>query len=172
MADLKEVKPITGYFPNGGTALYDALGTVINDTGKSLAALPEALRPQGVLVQVITDGEENSSHEFTSSKVKEMIKHQEEEYKWEFVYIGANVDSYSNSASLGINSYMAFTASSEGSKVMMDSLFENTAQFRSAGTTKYAKHFDPNTKFVPKDTTTVDPLAQGSTTTDTTTTTV
>ena len=62
--------------PRGGTALLDALGRSINETGARLAAMPEAERPGRVVFVVLTDGEENSSREFHAAKVGQMIAHQ------------------------------------------------------------------------------------------------
>ncbi len=53
--------------PRGGTALYDALGIAIGEFGRELAALPEHARPGTVQVVVVTDGEENSSQEYSST---------------------------------------------------------------------------------------------------------
>ncbi|CCQ95217.1 hypothetical protein CULT_240011 [[Clostridium] ultunense Esp] len=33
---------------------------------------------------------ENSSREFTYEKIKQLIKHQQEKYNWEFIFLGAN----------------------------------------------------------------------------------
>ena len=76
------------YVPGGNTALNDALGTAINETGAYLASLNEEDRPSKVIIVVMTDGAENSSKEFTRDKVKEMITRQEEKYSWTFVSDG------------------------------------------------------------------------------------
>ena len=60
--------------PRGGTALYDALGRLITDVGAELAALPEDERPGTVVVVVLTDGHENSSHEWTHDAVSAAIR--------------------------------------------------------------------------------------------------
>jgi hypothetical protein len=57
------------FVPRGGTALLDAVGRTINTVGAELATLPEEERPEKVLMVIITDGEENSSHEFTAEQV-------------------------------------------------------------------------------------------------------
>lgn len=80
------------FYPSGGTALLDAVGKTINDVGSRLRNMKESERPQQIMVIVITDGEENSSKEYTKEKVEEMIKHQTDVYKWQFVYIGANLE--------------------------------------------------------------------------------
>src|SRR6476661_6760153 len=57
--------------PLGGTALNDALCETIDEVGQRLAALPEADRPERVLLVVVTDGEENASREYTLANVKQ-----------------------------------------------------------------------------------------------------
>jgi hypothetical protein len=51
---------------------------------------------------IATDGQENSSREYTRAQVKEMIQHQQDVYGWRFTYIGANQDSFSEAGSIGI----------------------------------------------------------------------
>ena len=78
--------------PRGGTALIDAIGRGTDELGKKLKALPEALRPGKVLVVVVTDGYENSSRRYTASQVKDMVTKQQDVWKWEYVFLGANID--------------------------------------------------------------------------------
>ena len=94
-ADVSKVSPLTrdDYFVGGCTALYDAIGSSINyidrcDTDK-------------VLFIIITDGYENASKEFDKEKIRKMIK---DHSNYEFVYIGADIDSYSSGSSIGIKS--------------------------------------------------------------------
>lgn len=102
---LDKVPPLTeaSYVPSGGTALLDAVGWTIDSIGKRLANTPEARRPGRVIVAILTDGEENSSREYTSrARVAEMIKHQQEQYGWEFVFLGANMDAFAEAQALNI----------------------------------------------------------------------
>ena len=46
----------------------------------------------------MTDGMENSSVEFSKSQIRNMI----ENHKWEFIFIGADIDSYSEASRIGI----------------------------------------------------------------------
>ena len=71
--------------------------------GERLKAIPEAKRPAKVIVLILTDGYENSSREYTKSKVKEMVEHQRSVYRWEFVYLGANVDAFAEAGSMGMS---------------------------------------------------------------------
>jgi len=91
--DIKSVKPLNNktYYVRGSTALFDAIG-------KSILYL-EQNNPHKVLFVITTDGMENSSKEFTKNKIKEMIKRHDD---WEFMYIGADIDSYNEGESLGI----------------------------------------------------------------------
>lgn len=80
--------------PRGMTALLDAVGMEIHRTGEDLGALPEHDRPSKVLFVVVTDGEENSSHEFTLERVREMVEHQRDVYSWAFQFIGADASAW------------------------------------------------------------------------------
>jgi Mg-chelatase subunit ChlD len=101
---LRDVPDLNGdtYEPRGSTPLLDALGETINSTGRTLAAMPEPNRPDKVVFVVITDGEENASHKFKKSQVKEMIDHQTAKYNWQFVYLGANQDAFAEAGAIGI----------------------------------------------------------------------
>jgi len=90
------------FAPRGWTALLDAIGKTINDVGSRLKKTPENERPSKVLVCIVTDGQENSSKEFTSSQIKQMIEHQTEKYQWDFIYLGANQDAFAVGGNLGI----------------------------------------------------------------------
>jgi hypothetical protein len=91
------------YLPRGSTALLDAIGRTIDGVGARLSNTPEYKRPSKVVVVIITDGEENSSKEYSRSRIFSMIKHQEEAYKWTFVFLGANQDSYTEAGHMGIS---------------------------------------------------------------------
>ena len=75
---------------------------------------------------------ENASREFTYEKVKERIKHQEETYKWEFIFIGANIDAAKEASSMGIQAENAFefVASEVGVVSMYNMVNENVTKRR------------------------------------------
>lgn len=99
---VREFSAGRDFIPRGSTALYDALGRAITETGARLSALDEAVRPERVLFVIVTDGFENASKEYTQPQVFDMIKHQQDKYKWDFTYIGANQDSMRVGATIGI----------------------------------------------------------------------
>ncbi len=88
--------------PSGSTALLDAVGRAINETGSRLAAMDETQRPGLVVFVIATDGEENSSREFTREQIRQMIQHQQSAYRWQFTFLAANQDAFAEGASLGI----------------------------------------------------------------------
>ncbi len=94
--------PKCSLVPRGGTALLDAVGRAINETGERLSKVDDANRPGLVVFVIVTDGEENSSHEFTKAQVKEMIERQQSEYQWQFTFLGANQDAFHEAQGLGI----------------------------------------------------------------------
>lgn len=107
LTDPKELKVIIE--PRGGTALFDAIGIGVTEFGRSLAAMPEHARPETVQVIVVTDGEENSSVEYKASAIKKLVTQQKEEYKWDFVFLGANQDAVLNGVDLGFDAGSALT---------------------------------------------------------------
>ncbi len=135
----------TKYLPSGGTALLDAMGKTINEVGSKLAAMDENDRPSKVLFLIITDGQENSSLEFSKEKIKEMVEHQQTVYNWEFIFMGANIDAIAEGASLGITPDKAFqySATPVGTRNLYKSVSDNTTKYRSS-TTKHK--FDISSK--------------------------
>lgn len=125
---------LSSYKPRGGTALRDSLAKLINETGNRIAAMNEEDRPEKVILISITDGQENASTEISAEQLKEMIKHQEDVYNWQVVYLGANQDSYAAGGSIGIdhNKTMNFMANTDGINVMYANLSNSTSNFRSA----------------------------------------
>ncbi len=101
--------------PRGGTALLDAMGRAINETGERLGMMLEADRPGLVVFVVMTDGEENSSQEFSKATIKKMIEHQQSVYNWQFTFLGANQDAFAEAGSIGMTA--AGTANFAANKV-------------------------------------------------------
>lgn len=88
--------------PRGGTALYDAIGWSFRSFGQALAELPEHARPGTVLVTIVTDGEENSSREYTAAMITKMIEHQRSTFDWDVSFLGANQDAIEEARKIGI----------------------------------------------------------------------
>jgi hypothetical protein len=133
---VKAVPELTNknYVPSGGTPLLDTIAETIKRTGKSLAAMPESLRPGKVLFVIITDGEENESRVYNHQRVMEMIQHQSIVYKWEFLYLGANQDAIAVGASFGVSAArsMSYGTSKGALDATYGMLASKTMAFRSA----------------------------------------
>lgn len=102
--------------PRGSTALNDAMGTTITSLGERFAKMDELTRPGKVIVLVITDGYENASREYTSEKIKELVTRQQDEWNWDFVFLGANIDSFEVGGGYGVRggSTLNYTADAAG----------------------------------------------------------
>lgn len=95
--------------PRGGTALWDAIGRAVVTEGEALDALPEEQRPGLVIVLIVSDGQNNSSREFTRDTVKALLERQQETYGWKIMYIGTNQDVFSEASSIGIPQHMTLS---------------------------------------------------------------
>jgi len=104
------------YVPSGMTALLDAVGKTIDEVGQRLDKTPEEQRPSQVIFFILTDGQENSSSEYTRDRVKQMIQTQEGTYNWKFIYLGANQNAFEEAEKLGAKRDLAatFAATSKG----------------------------------------------------------
>ncbi|MDB9495550.1 VWA domain-containing protein [Spirulina subsalsa CS-330] len=131
---LKAVDPIDKnvFIPRGATALLDAIGKTLDATGKRLAHTPEKNKPEKVIVVILTDGHENASTQYNQSKIKEMISHQREQYSWEFIFLAANQDAFSEATKIGIDAKNSFdfAATNQGIKDAYAQISHVTANFR------------------------------------------
>lgn len=132
--DVKLAPELTGktFVPRGNTALLDAIGRAIGDTGLRLQSLAENDRAEKVVMVIITDGQENASHEYNHAKVFEMISHQRDKYKWEFVFLGANQDAIKAATNLGMpaGNAMTYAANSKGTRAAFASTSANLTAMR------------------------------------------
>lgn len=119
--------------PRGMTALNDAVVRATTEFGTSLADLPEEERPGKVLVIIVTDGHENSSRENTADDVKKVIEAQQNDYNWEYVFLGANQDAVLAGDKFGIRrgASMTYDASAAGVATAAANLSSYTRSFRS-----------------------------------------
>jgi uncharacterized protein YegL len=101
IAEVRQLNTNT-YQPRGSTALLDAIGRTIDELGARLTNTPEAERPGQVLVAILTDGEENASHQFSWKDISDRIRHQTDVYQWRFLFLGANQDAIATAARMSI----------------------------------------------------------------------
>lgn len=107
--DIRAVRPLTEeeYQVGGTTALLDAIGRTIHKISNAQRHTAEEYRAEKVLFVIITDGLENSSREYSPEKVRAMIERQKAEYCWEFIFLGANIDSVETAGRFGISASRA-----------------------------------------------------------------
>lgn len=127
--DIKTINPITPveWMPRGSTALHDAVGRTIKSVEARHAL--STIKPDKVLVCVVTDGYENASREYTADAIKTLINKKEEE-KWAFVYLAANQDAFAVGNTMGFKggNTINFAASSAGAQYM-NTKFKNVATY-------------------------------------------
>ena len=132
--ELSEIKPMTDrdYSVCGCTALLDALG----DTIRHIAQIHRYARPEDVPAQttfvIMTDGMENASRRFSSDEVKRRIRHEQEKYGWEFLFLAANIDAVETAGRMGIGADRAvnYHADSRGTQVAYDTVAETVCMAR------------------------------------------
>ena len=122
--------------PRGNTPLLDAMCKAIDNTGSRLAGMDESKRPNKVLMVIITDGQENSSKIYERKDVFNRVTKQREDYKWQFVYLGANQDTFHEARSYGfdLGQTITYTASPfyvGGNSPFVRSLATNTYNYTS-----------------------------------------
>ncbi len=102
--DINEISLMTrdDYHVGGCTALLDAIGSAIHHIGNVHKYARAEDVPEHTVFVITTDGMENASHRYSSSKVKSMIQRQTEKYGWEFIFLAANIDAVETAANIGI----------------------------------------------------------------------
>ena len=100
---LKEIPEMTRkeYVPSGSTALIDAMGDAIHHIRNVHKYIREEDVPENTIFVIITDGQENDSHRYSSDEVKKMVSEQKEK-GWEFLFLGANIDAVETAKNYGI----------------------------------------------------------------------
>jgi uncharacterized protein YegL len=112
--DVNDVPDLTpeNYFPRGGTSLNDAVMFAIEAVDAWIKEQPEGMKPNNVVVEIQTDGEENSSARYNRhnaaamSEFREIVKGKEAA-GWVFSYVGTSGDAVGAAVNLGVSMQMA-----------------------------------------------------------------
>jgi len=132
--DVRKVEPMTDrqYFVGGGTALIDAIGGAIHHIANVHKYAREEDRPEHTVFVITTDGMENASHRYSSDEVKVMVRKEKEQYGWEFLFLGANIDAVETAARFGIGRDRAvnFHSDSRGQALNYKVVSEAVCQVR------------------------------------------
>jgi hypothetical protein len=103
--------------PRGGTALNDAIGSGVNGFAQRISALPDHAKPHAVQVVVVTDGQENSSTEYTAGQINALVTEKQADPAWDFVFLGANQDAVLAGGRLGFAPDASMTFAPAGAQV-------------------------------------------------------
>ena len=108
----------SSYRPSGNTALLDAIGNTaqtVNTDGFDK-----------IITVIMTDGEENSSREWTLQGIRELVRSKESLGNWTFVFLGANLDAFAQGANLGVARPNAVRYDADNFFAVYDSLARRT----------------------------------------------
>lgn len=140
-ADTEAAEAVAVIQPRGATAMLDAIGKGVVDLGRKLKALPEVHRPGKVQVVIVTDGYENASHKWNYDSIKTLVEKQTNDYNWDFVFLGANIDAPAVGAQFGIQNDKAMTfniADSAAVGATTASLSAYSTVYRGGGNAKFS----------------------------------
>lgn len=120
---LEDVEPLNreNYCPRGMTALHDAIGKTIHEHNNR--------KNIKTVFVVMTDGGENSSREYNLYTVKTLVENQKK-HGWDFVFLGANIDSYGIGGNYGFNTTVNWKATDGGVVAMASSLQNYSTVYR------------------------------------------
>ena len=135
---VQDVKPISekDYQVRGCTALLDAMGGAIHHIGNVHKYARNEDVPEHTIFVITTDGMENASSHYSSSKVRTMVERQKEKYGWEFLFLGANMDAIAAAKNFGIEEDKAVEYRSDdiGTRLNYAVMSEAFCEFRTKGT--------------------------------------
>ncbi len=146
---IEDVPPLTTrtYSPRGSTPLLDAIGDLIEHADRRIASRSRKEQPaEDQLVVIFSDGLENASRRFNRARVADLISIRQEA-GWEFVFMGANQDSYLEAGRIGVSreSISNFTATEAGTAAAFQSISRATREYR--GKTRIERTRDSGTFF-------------------------
>ena len=111
--------------PRGCTPLHDAVGQAVSHLRGQIAD------DAPVVVMVVTDGEENSSKEWTKDRVKALVTELEAK-GWSFLFLGANIDAFATGGGLGMSHDTTATFTPQSVNAMYSATSSNMLRSRTA----------------------------------------
>jgi Mg-chelatase subunit ChlD len=123
LKDAPVLVPGTNYNTSGMTALLDALGR----------AITEHEDEKKVIVAVLTDGQENASHEHTKKGILELIERKTKD-GWQFHYLSSDANAFHDAGSLGIaaTNTVQMSADAAGMQHAYTDMSGRTSSYRSS----------------------------------------
>jgi uncharacterized protein YegL len=135
--DLRAVGKMTEkeYQIGGSTALLDAMGTTMNKIRNVQRNTAEEYRAENVMFVIITDGQENSSHEYSVETIRSQVEQHQQQDGWEFIFLGANMDAIETAGHVGIRAGYAqsYHADKQGVELNFAVISDVVTRFREQG---------------------------------------
>jgi uncharacterized protein YegL len=102
---IHEIRPLTekDYYVRGRTALLDAINETVHMIDGRQREDRECDKPAKTVVVITTDGMENASTISSYHHVADLIERQKKLHDWEFIFLGANIDSFNVAKRMGIS---------------------------------------------------------------------
>jgi uncharacterized protein YegL len=129
----------TSYRPEGSTSLLDAIGKSIYKIKQQFGEAVQRGEASVVMV-ILTDGEENSSRMYTYKDIAEMIKELDATGKWNFSFLGADLDAIRATEQLNIRRENVMSFNKRNYSHMMDDVTTSMRSYEEAkrsGSMKY-----------------------------------
>lgn len=117
------------YQPNGGTNLLDAIGAAITSVNQFLTGIKKEDRP-GVIITIMTDGQENASRNYNNQMIKDMVAACEKK-DWTFTFLGANIDAFAVGSTFGMTTQNTVSYNTTSMANTMASVSASTVRTRS-----------------------------------------
>lgn len=127
--DIRDVPDLNHdtYVPRANTPLLDAIAQTmgrIDDLN---------VEPDRVLFVIYTDGFENASREHTRESVKKLIADAQENYGWDFIFMGADIDAYTQASAIGLLAGQTVAVASSQTSQTMGAVSQTVSEYRSGG---------------------------------------
>jgi hypothetical protein len=123
---IASVPPMTekDYSARGCTALLDAIGGAINHIVGIHRYIREEDIPEHTIFVITTDGMENASHKYSADHIRDKIRHEQDKYGWEFLFLAANIDAIETAEAYGIDKSRAvnYHADREGTEQVYEAV--------------------------------------------------
>lgn len=121
---IDDVLPLTEstFVPRGMTAMNDAIGKALNDLITK--------NPEKAIICVLTDGMENASREYNNDYIKSLIEKCSNEKGWEFIYLAANQDTFSEGRMRGFRNLVDYDATGQGIRSAYASMADTATSYR------------------------------------------
>ena len=128
------VKTLTtrDYTVGGRTALLDAIGMTIEKIQSAQRHTAEEEQPEKTVFVITTDGQENASHSFSRSKIRQLVQDKQQKDEWEFLFLGANMDAIAAAQDIGIQARnsVRYMSDAQGTEINFDAVSSALEQLR------------------------------------------